>query len=349
MLRVPVIAAAVLSLLRQDSQTTIPLGGNAMKRTMLSMLVLMLFASALHAVSVSAATSVFATGMDIPESITQTASGNFYVTDADGSIWNVPAGGGSATKLASVTYSLRGGLILPGNFVSPGGQSVGGQFLVVGGVANTSTPADASTMNATFTLSPYASQPNSLWTQPVFAPSFGSYSGDILVTNQGSGTGTFDGSVDFFTPSGTVGKIVTLSSVHVPFGAALAPASFGDVGGTLLVTDAGGSGIYAVDSTGNVTQFTTIPLAAGQSGLRQIAFAPKGFGQFGGDLFVSVANGVIDVVNRDGSVIGQISGAFNPRGLLFTTVSGNPSLLFSNTRSGQLLKAGPGDVVPGPH
>ena len=88
-----------------------------MKRTILSMIVFALFVSMLQVASVFAATSIFATGMGVPESITRTASGNFYVTDANasGPIWNVPAGGGNATLLASAGYSLRDGLILPAN------------------------------------------------------------------------------------------------------------------------------------------------------------------------------------------------------------------------------------------
>ena len=44
----------------------------------------------------------------------------------------------------------------------------------------------------------------------------------------------------------------------------------------------------------------------------------------------------------------KISGNFNARGLLFTTMSGQPTLLFSNTKDPghNILKAGPGDVVP---
>jgi hypothetical protein len=312
-----------------------------MKLRIFTLLVFALFASGLRA------QSTFATGLDVPESITQTASGNFLVTDADGNIWNVPAGGGSASSLATVGYSLRGGLILPPSF-----GSLNGKFLVVGGDANVGGTAFASTLDTAVTpatVTSYASQTHSLWTQPIFAPNFGLFSGDILVTNQGDGTGTFNGSVDFFTPASAVGKVVTLSQVNVPFGAALAPTSFADVGGTLLVSDAAGPGIYAVDNLGNVRLFTTIPLTAEQTGLRQIAFAPRRFGRFGGDLFVSVANGVIDVVNRDGVVIGAISGAFNPRGLLFTNISGSLTLLFSDTLSGKILKAGPGDVVSVPH
>lgn len=308
----------------------------------MGVLVLALLVAPLLAPSVSAASSVFATGMQVPESITQTPSG-FVVTDANGTIWSVPSAGGTAVKLASVTYSLRGGLIFPASF-----RSVSGRFLVVGGVAEPSTPALASSVKQVaggVTVSPYASQANSLWTEPVFAPNFGSFSGDILVTNQGSGQEVHDGSVDFFTPNGKVGELASLTTVSVPFGAALAPSGFGTVGGTLLVSDAGGPGIYSVTSTGDVTPFATVPLGAGQSGLRQMAFAPSGWGPFSGDLFVSVDVGAIDIVDKRGHVVAQIPGSFRPRGLLFTTMSGNPSLLFSDVGTGQLLKAGRGDVV----
>jgi hypothetical protein len=197
-------------------------------------------------------------------------------------------------------------------------------------------------MNATSTVTPYASQANSAWTQPVLAPSFGSLSGDVLVTNQ-------FGSVDYFTPGGTVGTLATFSAFPtvIPFGAALAGSSFGEVSGpSLVVSDAGGGGIYTVDTVGNIKLFTTIPLGTGQSGLRQIAFAPKEWKTYGGDLFVSLTRRDIDIVNRDGVVIGKIEGAFSPRGLLFTTIAGKPTLLFSNSANGTILQAGPGDVVP---
>jgi hypothetical protein len=165
-------------------------------------------------------------------------------------------------------------------------------------------------------------------------------SGDVLVTNQ-------SGSVDFFTPSGGVGTLVSFPSPVSPFGAALADSSFGEVGGpSLFVSDGGGGGIYSVDPAGNINLFTTIPLGTGQTGLRQIAFAPKGWGKYGGNLFVCLNTRDIDIVNRDGVIIGKITGAFNPRGMLFTTIAGKPTLLFSNSAAGTIQKAGPGDVVP---
>jgi hypothetical protein len=310
-------------------------GGNMRLR---SLVLVALLAAAICATTVFAAVSVFATGMVVPETVARTAAGDFLVTDADdsGPIWRVPAGGGTATQVASTGYSLRDGVFLPASF-----GSVGGQFLVVGGDG---TLGSASTMDASHTLTPYASQANSLWNTPVVASGFGQHNGEVLVTNQGNGT-EFTGSVDIFTPSGTVGRLTNLPMVNVPFGAALAPAGFGSVGGTLLVSDAVGGGIYSVNPTGRVSLFTTIPLGTGQSGLRQMAFAPSGWGRYSGNLFVSLTTGDIDIVSRSGAVIGRISGTFNPRGLLFTTISGSRTLLFSDTSIGAIRRAGPGDIV----
>jgi hypothetical protein len=317
-----------------------------------SLVLLALLGAALWVSSVAGAVSIFATigppeMPGTPETVARTASGSFLVTDAgpDGSgpIWTVPATGGTATQVASAAYSLRDGVFLPANF-----GSVGGQFLVVGGEATENGTGFASTMNSSFALTPYASQANSLWTTPVVASGFGQHKREVLVTNQGSGTdpSSHDGSVDIFTPEGTVGRLAELPALDTPFGAALAPTGFGAVGGTLLVSDAGAGGIYSVNPTGKVSLFTTLPLAADQGGLRQIAFAPSGWGKYSGNLFVSLQRRDIDIVNRSGSIIGKISGTFNPRGLLFTTISGNPTLLFSDTLNGAIQKAGPGDIVP---
>jgi hypothetical protein len=312
-------------------------------------------AAALLVTAASAATAIFATGLSTPESITPAASGSgLFVTDADGPIWNVPTTGGSAVKVADATGSVtwRGGLILPSTFTG-----VGGKFLAVGADVSAGGPALAYTMNTTTGgLTPYHSSSQSgAWTEAVLAPTFGSLSGDVLVTNQGApgdATNPIPGSVDYFTPSGGVGTLATFSfsafpSRVQPFGAALAKASFGEVGGpSLFVSDSRGNGIYTVDPAGNIKLFTTIP-ASGKT-LRQIAFAPKEWKKYGGDLFVSLSSGAIDVVDRDGVVVGTISGAFNARGLLFTTISGQPTLLFSNTANPghNILKAGPGDIVP---
>jgi hypothetical protein len=314
------------------------------KRKFLPLLVLAALSSAALVTAVPAATTVFATGMFGPETITQTGSGDFFVTDAGpatnpptapfGPIWQVNATGGSAQFLADAGYSLRGGLLLPSTF-----GSVGGQFLVVGVGA-------ASTMNTgTFAVTPYHSNNSVFWAQPVLAPNFGSLSSDVLVTNVGPGP--LVGTVDYFTPSGEVGTLAPFPPVVTPFGAALADSSFGEAGGpSLFVSDATGGGIYTVDPAGNINLFTTIPRGTGQTGLRQIAFAPQGWGKYSSDLFVCLSTRDIDIVNRDGVIIGKITGPFDPRGMLFKTIAGEPTLLFSDNATGNILKAGPGDVVP---
>ena len=312
--------------------------------------VLGVLAAALLVTAASAATSVFATGLSTPESITPTASASgFFVTDADGPIWNITAGG-STSKLADATGSVtwRGGLILPSTFTG-----LGGKFLAVGADVAVGGPALAYTMDTTTgALTPYHSSAQAgAWTEAVLAPSFGSLSGDVLVTNQGhpapvppDTTTPVPASVDYFTPAGGVGTLATFPSQVQPFGAALANSSFGEVGGpSLFVSNSRGNGIYTVDPAGNIKLFTTIP---GTATLRQIAFAPKEWKKYSGDLFVSLSAGAIDVVNRDGVVVGKITGTFNARGLLFTTMSGQPTLLFSNTAGHNILKAGPGDIVP---
>ena len=131
-----------------------------MRRKFLGVLVFASLFAALYASSGLAAVSVFATGTNLPETITQTASGSFFVTDADavGDIWNVPATGGTASSVAQAGFTLRGGLILPGSF-----DAVGGQFLVAG-VGAPDTTALASTMDASSTVTAYAQEKKAIWT-----------------------------------------------------------------------------------------------------------------------------------------------------------------------------------------
>src|SRR5262245_59832218 len=144
-------------------------------RSLLIGLTVLLALGTIAPVAVWAATPDFATGMKFPQGISRTPTGNFYVTDADnigrnkGAIWEVPASGGSAVLRATTRYSLRDNLILPPSF-----GKLAGKLLVVGGDASTSGQAFASTMdNFSFTVTPYASKPRSLWTTPVLATSFG--------------------------------------------------------------------------------------------------------------------------------------------------------------------------------
>jgi hypothetical protein len=146
--------------------------------------------------------------------------------------------------------------------------------------------------------------------------------GEVLATDQ-------FGAVDVIAPDGSVSLLARVSVAS--FGLGFAPAGFGSVGGDLLVTDAFSGNIYAVNPAGNVSLFATVPLnSPEQTGLRQVAFAPSGFGPFAGDLFVSVSGsnngggiaGSVEVVNGAGAVIatmqqGALGAPLDPRGLTF--------------------------------
>ena len=84
-----------------------------------------------------------------------------------------------------------------------------------------------------------------------------------------------------------------------------------------------------------------------------MGFAPSGFGQFAGDLIVTVAgssfgasDGRMLVIGPDGSVVGQLTG-LNPRG--FTFINGGTQMLVNETEPG-VLEFGPSDfaAVPEP-
>jgi hypothetical protein len=288
---------------------------------------------------------VFGTDVGLPQTITPTDAGGFYVVDTLGGILSLPGGGGAASLVATLDYSLRGGAFLPSRF-----GPLAGQFLIVGGVAEVDTPAYASTMDDAFTITPYASQPGSLWSSAIVATGFGRYTGGVLVVNQGSGQDLKDGTVDFFAPDGSVTQLTGMPA-NVPYGGALAPQGFGDLGGNLLVSDALSGDIYAVNPNGRVRLFTTIPLGPDQGGLRQIAFAPPGWGRYNRHLFVSIDSGEVAVVDRKGMVVGKISGFAYPRGLCFTDIAGEPSLLIGDLGDfvdGLIWKAGPEDIVPVP-
>jgi hypothetical protein len=141
-------------------------------------------------------------------------------------------------------------------------------------------------------------------------------------------------------------------------GIAFAPTGFGAHGGDLFVSQVSTGEIDVINAQGVATRFTTLALPPqSNTGLRQIAFAPAGFGTYGGDLFVSVAGyngggglyGAIDVLNGSGQVVAHYSQGsaldpLDPRGLYFTT---HDTLLFANADP-QIVAASPGDFVPGP-
>jgi hypothetical protein len=149
---------------------------------------------------------------------------------------------------------------------------------------------------------------------------------------------------------------------NASFGLAFAPSGFGSVGGSLLVNNSGNisgtSAILSLDALGNVTPFAEIDLLPGQVGLRQMAFAPDDFGEYGGLLFVSVTGsqqgggslGAVLALDSAGEIVATLKvgsefDKFDPRGLLFL----DGQLLISDA-SDPILLATPGDfrVTPTP-
>ena len=132
------------------------------------------------------------------------------------------------------------------------------------------------------TVTPVTSQPGTQFISPVLAPSgFGSVAGQVLVTDN-------DGTVRAIDQSGNLTRLPRFPGTRL-FGAALAPQGFGAFGGDLLVTDAASGNVFAIDSQGNVSHFATVSLGLNQPGLRQMTFAPSGFGAYGGDLVLSIS------------------------------------------------------------
>ncbi len=130
-----------------------------------------------------------------------------------------------------------------------------------------------------------------------FLPSsFGSFGGDYLVTGR-----SYNGKVDTgyayaYNSSGVATELASVAggSLDQPL---IAPSSFGQYAGDIVVGDQINNTVDAISSTGKVSTITKqTPGAFGA------AFAPTGFGSSGGDLFVDdVVNGAIYSVNSAGT------------------------------------------------
>jgi hypothetical protein len=272
--------------------------------------------------------TTFSTGFSLPEDISPVPSGfgslpagSYLVTDA---IQNFTTPG--------VIYSVPATGGSPTAFTTNDGaayavSSSGGQTNVVSSVGSAQF-ADAA-----------------------IAPTgFDGVGGDVILANEDGSIYALNSSLNTSVISGGAFSNVT------PFGLAFVPEGFGSIGGDLLVTDTDTGDIYAISPTGAVSLFATVPLAAGQSGLRQLAFAPSGFGSYGGDLFVSVSGsqagggiaGSVDVLNAEGEVVAYLPEAavgapYDPRGIYF--VSDSQVLIADSDPS--ILSAGPSNFTPG--
>lgn len=305
------------------------------------------FTTSVHATMSNAVVpqlEVFGTGVGRPQTLVPSASGDLYVVDTDRKVWSLPGQGGTGTLLATLGYSLRDGVFLTRHF-----KARAGQFLILGGVATTNTPALSSTMDDAMDVTQYASQESSLWSAAIVPTGFGAYTNGVLVVNQGSGRLLRDGSLDYFAPDGSIGRVADLPELSVPYGGSQV-FGLGEFSGTALVTDARTGDIVSVNSQGLVQPFATIPLGAGQTGLRQIAQAPQGWGAYSRHVFVSIAAGEVAVLDKYGIVVAKITGFATPRGLRFVDIEGEPTLLVADTGSAgttpRVWKAGPEDIVP---
>ncbi len=285
---------------------------------------------------------VFATGFSLPESITLVPAGygslggNYFIPDPGigslglGNIDYLPITGGTATVFVTIPGQAPvrplGGVFLPSNF-----GAWGGQYLAVG---QNGSQALAVAIASDGTVTPVTSQPGTQFVSPVLAPSgFGSVAGQVLVTDN-------DGTVRAIDQSGNLTLFATVPGTRL-FGAALAPQGFGAFGGDLLVTDAGSGNVYAIDAQGNASLFAAVSLGLNQPGLRQMTFAPNGFGTYGGDLVLSISGsgagggtfGAVVVLDANGNEVAQLIvgtqvDAFDPRGLYFAD---NQTLLISSS------------------
>jgi hypothetical protein len=273
---------------------------------------------------------IFGSGFSLPENISLAPmdfgnyGGDYFIPDPGinqlnlGNIDYLPPTGGTAAVFVTLpggTERPLGGMFLPNNF-----GSFAGQYLAVGGDANGSF---AVAVDANRNITPVASLPGNEFVNPVLAPNgFGSVAGQVLVTSN-------NGTVSAIDQVGHLSSFASVAGAQL-FGSAFAPQGFGSVGGDLLVTDAASGNLFAIDANGNATLFATIPLGPNQPGLRQMAFAPQGFGPYGGDLFLSISGsgagggtfGSVVVVDPDGNeiatlIIGNQIDHFDPRGLFF--------------------------------
>ena len=310
----------------------------------------------------SAAVAIFSAGYSLPETISQAPAGyggfggEYFVPDpgingvGPNVVWAVPTGGGSPTLFyqepsASSTGSYLGGLFLPSTFGAFGGNYIVGEGTLV----------QAFTPNAAVsTLTNVTSTGLSDLTTPAIAPSgFGTAGGNLFFTAQLGGAADTGGIIQI-NSSGQASVFYSSASLQ-PFGLAFAPTNFGAVGGNLLVSQDFGTSIVAINSAGQASIFATLPNASPSFGLRQMGFAPAGFGIYGGDLLVSVSGssfgggqvGALDVLNSSGQLVavllqGTSFSTFDPRGFVFT---GANQILISDTGD-PILIASPSDFGP---
>lgn len=297
---------------------------------------------AAHADSVS----TFSSGFVLPETISVAPAGygsyagQLVVEDVGntsgdlngpGAIYAVSTAGGSPTLIASgIQAYLVGGTFAPANY-----GAISGDYIAAGTNSSASAAAVAYAITSSGQVTLFSSNTTNgaaEYGQPIIAPAgFGAAAGNLLVPIlNNSGT-----QVAILNSNGSTTNLGNaFTALGFGYGTVFAPNGFGSVGGMLLISDTESGQIIAVDSNGNEHPFTTIALGPSQTGLRQMAFAPAGFGSYGGDLLVSISGsssgggiaGEIAVLDGNGNIIAilqeGVDGApFDPRGLYFENSS----------------------------
>ncbi len=307
---------------------------------------------------------VFATGFLLPEDIVRsqgTYPPQFLVTDLSAAtVWNVSAGGGEPTALATGLNGPLGATFVPNEF---GGQGI--RLLVAlrdqpSGAPNVVWIKADGSIAPLFEVARQGGITGLVYVPPALD---NSASGSLLVTSFLSYDGGFFGSVYLVDSSGTVTTVVPSVGASI-FTPALAPNGFGQLGEHAFFGDAFGGDLRTADILAlnlhsfELTVFATVVLDVSEGGIRQLAFSPIGWAaplapslssesvllvsvsgaQFGGG-----AGGAVLVYDQRGLAIAHLSrgsaeeppAPFDPRGLLFD----GQDVLISNTANRTLLRA----------
>lgn len=320
--------------------------------------------AALFSVSLSASaqqtggstSTVFATGnFELPEQITAAPSsfgGGYFVSDANaGAIYHIGPNGGAATVFSQNGFRDFAGAQLSSYY---NGTSLAGQYLEVGSNGYSNGIADLISKSGTATSLINAT--NSFFAGVATATSnYGSIqSGQELLVNETGGADAA-GQIEVLNKNGGLTRFASFPQATTvspgyggtsgAFSIGFAPSGFGKDAGDLFASDVASGSLYVVNAQGKSSLFAQITLPAGATspGLRQFTWAPAGFGQYSGDLFVSIAAqnggggelGEIEVFNASGQEValynqGSAANPLDPRGLLFTTIDGKTELLAAN-------------------
>lgn len=241
-----------------------------------------LLAACAAACPLQAQVTLFSGGYVVPENINVAPAsfgvhgGEFFINDqgrasnANTRIYTVSTFGGAPNVFdASPPALAYGALFLP----STGWGSNSGHYLTVGS-NNEYNPTgqvytyDADGNRTTFFTTPFG--PSAFFAQVALAPStFGANAGKLIITDMDNGLVVLDSAASLTTFAGNLG--------FTPFAISFAPSDFGAFGNMAFTDDIAGGGITSLDADGNIRMFATVNLKTGQSGLRQIAFAPSGF------------------------------------------------------------------------